>query len=144
MNEGSIIGHKYRLVSLLGRGGMGTVWRAHDLDLDAPVAVKLLDAFTAGSGDALARFNREAETHRAIPSSPEARTAPSPRTRAISTRSWSSSRRKCQGSGSTTRIAQVSFARLPSTLGTRFKRLIEGGRISLTRIGTSITRNPAR
>lgn len=40
---------------------MGAVWRAHDLDLNAPVAVKLLDSAIAATGEGLARFHREAE-----------------------------------------------------------------------------------
>src|SRR6478736_5815719 len=39
---GDVIAGKYRLDALLGKGGMGTVWRAHNLQLDAPVAVKLI------------------------------------------------------------------------------------------------------
>jgi serine/threonine-protein kinase len=39
---GDVIAGKYRLDALLGEGGMGTVWRALNLQLDAPVAVKLI------------------------------------------------------------------------------------------------------
>ena len=39
---GDVIADKYRLDGLLGEGGMGTVWRAFNLQLEAPVALKLI------------------------------------------------------------------------------------------------------
>jgi Tol biopolymer transport system component len=56
---GSLIGH-YRIVSLLGIGGMGEVYRAHDPKLGRDVALKILPAVFAADPDRLHRFDREA------------------------------------------------------------------------------------
>ena len=59
----SLIGRQlgaYRIVSLLGAGGMGEVYRAHDAKLGRDVAIKVLPAAYAADPDRLARFEREA------------------------------------------------------------------------------------
>src|SRR3954469_9971547 len=67
VDVGTLLGGKYRLESLIGRGGMGSVWRAEHLGLNAPVAVKLLNLVQFdGASEALNRFHREARAAAAI------------------------------------------------------------------------------
>lgn len=67
--EGSVLAGTWRLVRVLARGGMGTVWEAEHLKLQKRVAVKLLDEDGRDTA-ARARFVREAE-HASRVESPE-------------------------------------------------------------------------
>ncbi|HEY7923520.1 MAG TPA: protein kinase [Vicinamibacteria bacterium] len=63
MSDPSLIGRQlgaYRVVSLLGKGGMGEVYYAHDTKLGRGVAIKVLPAAYASDPDRLNRFRREA------------------------------------------------------------------------------------
>ena len=62
---GTTLGH-YRILRLLGAGGMGEVYAAEDLTLGRTVAVKILPAAVASSADDLDRFEREAKAVAAL------------------------------------------------------------------------------
>jgi serine/threonine-protein kinase len=63
---GAIIAGRYRLVALLGRGGMGEVYRAEDLTLDQPVALKFLPEGVASDPARLAQFHNELRIARQV------------------------------------------------------------------------------
>src|SRR4249919_213470 len=63
---GAIIAGRYRLVALLGRGGMGEVYRADDLTLDQPVALKFLPGGAAHDDSRLAQFHNELRVARQV------------------------------------------------------------------------------
>lgn len=49
MKSGQKLADRYQLTDLLGQGGIGEVWRAVDLNLDRPVAVKVFLGSLAGT-----------------------------------------------------------------------------------------------
>ncbi|HYR69250.1 MAG TPA: protein kinase, partial [Candidatus Dormibacteraeota bacterium] len=65
MEAGASLGH-YRIVEKIGAGGMGEVYRAEDLKLERPVAIKMLPAWAAGDRTAVERLVREAKLASAL------------------------------------------------------------------------------
>ena len=65
LSPGSRLG-PYEILSPLGAGGMGEVYKAKDTRLGRDVAVKVLPESLAGNSDALARFEREAKAVAAL------------------------------------------------------------------------------
>ena len=61
MREGTVLRQRYRVVELLGRGGMAEVWLAFDAKRQAKVAVKLLREDLAEDPEFTRRLEREAE-----------------------------------------------------------------------------------
>ena len=63
---GEIIEGRYRVIGLLGRGGMGEVYRADDLRLGQPVALKFLPETLSHDPVRLAQFHNEVRTARQV------------------------------------------------------------------------------
>ena len=59
---GDVLGGRYRLVELLGQGGMATIYRATDAQLGREVAVKVLHPEYGRDPDFVARFKQEAQS----------------------------------------------------------------------------------
>ncbi|HVM29319.1 MAG TPA: Stk1 family PASTA domain-containing Ser/Thr kinase, partial [Candidatus Limnocylindrales bacterium] len=63
---GQVLNERYRLVELLGEGGMATIYRAHDSQLGRDVAVKVLRAEYGRDAAFVARFRQEAQAAAAL------------------------------------------------------------------------------
>jgi serine/threonine-protein kinase len=63
---GATLADRYRIVSPLGKGGMGEVYRAEDMKLGQTVALKFLPQSLAKNAEALSRFTREVRLARQI------------------------------------------------------------------------------
>jgi hypothetical protein len=63
---GSLLASRYRIISRLGKGGMGEVYRAEDIVLGQPVALKFLPESSSGNLNLLKRFYDEARIARQI------------------------------------------------------------------------------
>ncbi len=58
---GTILAERYRIVGLLGKGGMGEVYRADDLRLSQPVALKFLSRYLSEDVDAVKRLHSDVD-----------------------------------------------------------------------------------
>ncbi|HTQ55497.1 MAG TPA: serine/threonine-protein kinase [Bryobacteraceae bacterium] len=63
---GMLLNARYQIIGLLGKGGMGEVYRANDLTLDQPVALKFLPESMASDPGMLARFHNEVRIARQV------------------------------------------------------------------------------
>ncbi len=61
-----VVAGRYEILGLLGSGGMGTVYRARDRELDETVALKMLKRQIASSKGILERFRREVKLARRV------------------------------------------------------------------------------
>ena len=65
LNQNQFIDH-YEIISLIGSGGMGEVYRARDTRLNRDVAIKVLPGLSTTEGDRLRRFEQEARAAAAL------------------------------------------------------------------------------
>jgi eukaryotic-like serine/threonine-protein kinase len=59
LEVGTVLGGRYQIQQLLGMGGMGAVYKAHDLEVDRTVGLKVIRPDLAGNPAILARFKQE-------------------------------------------------------------------------------------
>src|SRR5262245_48449595 len=63
---GALFADRYEILESLGRGGMGTVYRAHDIALAEEIALKVLSLGHTPSPSAILRFRKEVKLARKV------------------------------------------------------------------------------
>jgi tetratricopeptide (TPR) repeat protein len=66
LQPGSRLGGRYEILQMLGEGGMGAVYKAHDLEVDKIIALKVIRPELANNPEILQRFKQELITARAV------------------------------------------------------------------------------
>ncbi len=66
LTQGHVLASRYEIQTLLGRGGMGVVYKAHDRLLDEPVAIKVLRSDLMGTPELAKRFRSEIKLARKV------------------------------------------------------------------------------
>src|SRR3954471_2780528 len=61
VSPGQVVGGKWRIIGLLGRGGMGAVYEAQNVSIGKRVALKFIDREFANQPEIASRFQRDAE-----------------------------------------------------------------------------------
>ena len=61
LGPGSVVATRYELIESIATGGMGRVWRAHDVELNRQVAIKVMFEHLRSDPESVRRFRREAQ-----------------------------------------------------------------------------------
>jgi hypothetical protein len=61
LEVGQLVDNKYRIVRLIGEGGMGAVFEGENVRINRKVAIKVLHAAFTGNAEVMQRFEREAQ-----------------------------------------------------------------------------------
>ncbi|MEQ1474518.1 MAG: hypothetical protein ABLQ96_11875, partial [Candidatus Acidiferrum sp.] len=59
LGPGTLLGERYEIIRMLGQGGMGAVYHAHDRELEREVALKVIRSDMAANPEILKRFKQE-------------------------------------------------------------------------------------
>jgi hypothetical protein len=59
LQPGSVFANRYRIIKTLGEGGMGAVYKAHDMELERDVALKVIKPELSNNPEILQRFKQE-------------------------------------------------------------------------------------